>query len=177
MNSAQITADEHVTNLHDTEAIDKLQELVEKADTGFFCTNLCSGGAFSVRPMSAQKVDEQGNLWFLSDKDSKKNHEIETDPKVQLLFNSSSHDGFISVYGRAEISQDKAKIKELWQPLHKTWFQGGEDDPNISVIKLIPEDGYYWDTKHGKAIAFLKMVASTISGKTMDDSIEGRLEP
>jgi hypothetical protein len=37
------------------------------------------------------------------------------------------------------------------------------------------EQGYYWDNKHGNAIAFVKMAAGAIMGKTLDDSIEGRL--
>jgi hypothetical protein len=35
--------------------------------------------------------------------------------------------------------------------------------------------GYYWDTKHNRAIAFAKMVAGAVLGKTLDDSIEGTL--
>ena len=45
-----------------------------------------------------------------------------------------------------------------------------------SFIKVTPSEGYYWDTKHGTAVAFLKMAASVITGKTMDDSVEGTLE-
>ncbi|MEO7834943.1 MAG: pyridoxamine 5'-phosphate oxidase family protein, partial [Ginsengibacter sp.] len=49
-------------------------------------------------------------------------------------------------------------------------------DPNISVIKVIPENAYYWDTAHGKMISLLKIAASVVSGKTMDDGVEGKLE-
>ena len=71
---------------------------------------------------------------------------------------------------------DKEKIKELWEPIVKTWFQEGTDDPHISVIKVTPKEGYYWDTKHGKLVALAKMVASMVSGKTMDDGIEGKIK-
>jgi hypothetical protein len=37
-------------------------------------------------------------------------------------------------------------------------------------------DGYYWDTKHGHAVALVKMIAGALSGKTLDDSIEGTLK-
>src|SRR5690606_19997034 len=98
------------------------------------------------------------------------------DPFVQLLFQGSAHSGFLSVYGIAEISQDKAKIDELWNPLVKTWFTEGKDDPRITVIKVSPTKSYYWDNKNGNMVAFLKMAASVVSGKTMDDSIEGPLD-
>ncbi len=82
----------------------------------------------------------------------------------------------MTLYGKAAVNKDKAKIKELWQPIIKTWFTEGIDDPRISVIKVTPEDGYYWDTKHGTIVAFLKMAAGAITGQTLDDSIEGTLK-
>ena len=96
---------------------------------------------------------------------------------MQLLFQGSAHSDFLSVYGHATISRDKDLIKELWEPITKTWFTGGVDDPRITVIKVETKEGYYWDTKRGNAIAFAKMAAGAIMGKTMDDSIEGTLNP
>ncbi len=154
----------------------KIKELAEKAESCFFCTSIATGKAMKTRPMSPQKVDEDGNFWFLSANDSDKNAEIEADNHVQLLFQASAHSGFLSVYGSASISTDKEKIKELWQPLVKTWFTEGVDDPRITVIKVEPKEGYYWDNKHGNVIAFLKMATGALLGKTMDDSIEGRLK-
>lgn len=95
---------------------------------------------------------------------------------VQLLFQGSDYSDFFYIYGIATTSQDKQKIKELWNPMLKTWFTGGVDDPRISVIKVDPVEGYYWDTKHNQAVAFLKRAAGAMMGKTLDDSIEGRLE-
>lgn len=166
----------HLESLEGTEAQKKLKEMVEKADTCFFCSNIKTGLPFSTRPMSAQSVDDQGNIWFLSGKESLKNDELKHDPFVQLLFQESQHTGFLSVYGIAEISNDRQKIEEFWQPLYKVWFERGKDDPSISLIKVSPTQGYYWDTKHGKAVAFLKMPASLLTGKAMDDSVEGKLE-
>jgi len=40
----------------------------------------------------------------------------------------------------------------------------------------VPEEGYYWDTKHGQVVAFAKQVAGAMMGKTLDDSIEGTLK-
>lgn len=125
--------------------------------------------------MSVQQVDNAGNLWFLSANDSHKNYEIQSDSKVQLLFQGSSYSDFLNLYGTATISEDKQKIKELWQPILKTWFTEGVDDPRISVIKVTPEEGYYWDTKHNMAVGLIKRITGAIIGKTIDDSIEGNI--
>jgi len=93
-----------------------------------------------------------------------------------LYFQGSAHSDFLMLSGSATISRDKAKIKELWEPIVKTWFTEGVDDPRITVIKVTPSDGYYWDTKHGMAVAGVKMLIGAAIGKTLDDSIEGKLQ-
>lgn len=159
------------------EAVEKMQELVKKANTCFFCTGMTTGKSFAARPMSVQKLDDQGNFWFLSAVDSHKNAEIKQDRSVQLLFQGSQFSDFLSIYGKAEISTDRTMIEELWEPLVKAWFTEGKDDPRITVIKVTPAEGYYWDTKHGRFVAFLKTMAGAISGKTLDDSVEGNVVP
>jgi general stress protein 26 len=162
-------------NLNKEAAIKKLRELVNDTKTCFFDTGHPVADSNGVRPMSVQQIDDQGNLWFLSANDSHKNQEIAIDRSVKLFFQGSAHADFMYLTGKAEIITDRNKIEELWDPIMKTWFTEGKDDPRITVIKFIPEEGYYWDTKHGRAIAFLKMMVGAATGKTMDDSIEGKL--
>lgn len=162
-------------NLHGQEAIKKIKEIVEEAKSCFFCTAVATGESSGARPMGVRQVDSQGNFWFLSASDSHKNNELIIDPNVKLYFQGSAHSDFLQVDGHATISTDPEKIKELWAPLLKTWFTGGLDDPRITAIKVAPIDGYYWDTKHGNAVAGIKMVIGAAFGKTLDDSIEGSL--
>jgi general stress protein 26 len=120
-------------------------------------------------------VDDAGDLWFLSASDSHLNQELEIDPSVKLFFQGSPHSDFLALTGLAAVFVDRARIKALWEPLFKTWFTGGLDDPRITVIKVTPASGYYWDTKHGNFVAGVKMLIGAAIGKTLDDSIEGTL--
>lgn len=159
------------------EAIRRIRDTVKKSDTCFFCTAAGTGGSGGTRPMSVQDVDEEGNLWFLSANDSRKNREIGERPDVRLFFQGSEHAGFLVLTGQATISSDRQKIHELWEPIVKTWFTEGEDDPRITVIRVQPTGGYYWDNKHGSLVAGAKMLVGAAIGKTLDDSIEGRVLP
>ncbi len=162
-------------NLNAREAVAKIKELVGKAKTCFFCTASGAGESGGARPMSVQKVDDEGNLWFLSADESHKNEELAADPTVKLYFQGSAHSDFLVLHGQATISREKAKIKELWEPIVNNWFTEGMDDPRVTVIQVTPTDGYYWDTKHNIAVAGIKMMIGAAIGKTMDDSIEGEL--
>ena len=155
-------------------AVEQIQEVVKQSASCFFCTAV-SRGTGGARPMTVQKVDDAGNLWFLSAADSHTVMELAEDPAVRLFFQGSEHSGFLTLTGRARVSQDKRRIKDLWEPVLKTWFTEGEDDPRITVIAVRPSGGYYWDNKHGNMVAGIKMLVGAAIGKTLDDSIEGRL--
>ncbi|MES2523393.1 MAG: pyridoxamine 5'-phosphate oxidase family protein [Gemmatimonadota bacterium] len=156
-------------------AVKKIRELVKEAQTCFFCTAIPSGESSAARPMNVREVDEEGNLWFLSANDSHKNAELALDPTVKLYMQGSPHSEFLSLTGHAMITTDHERIKELWTPVVRTWFTGGVDDPRITAIKVTPTDGYYWDNKHGNAIAGIKMLIGAAIRKTLDDSVEGTL--
>ena len=126
--------------------------------------------------MSVQKSDVNGDLWFLSPKDSIKNMEITQDSEVTLYFQGSPHSDFLELKGKATISEDKDLIKELWDPMAKSWFKEGKDDPRISVIQFKTESGYYWDNEHGNTIAGIKLLIGVITGTSTDDSEEGSLK-
>lgn len=156
-------------------AVSRIQEMVKSSSSCFFCTASGTGVSQGVRPMSVQKVDEAGTLWFLSASDSHKNQELAVNPSVKLFFQGSPRSDFLVLTGRAAVSTDRQKIEELWEPVFKTWFTGGIDDPRITVIQVTPTEGYYWDNKHGDFVAGIKMLIGAAVGKTLDDSIEGRL--
>jgi len=167
--------EDNIQHLEGKEANEKIKELVNKSKSCLFCSNITTGRDFATRPMAVQKLDDDGTFWFLSAKDSHKDMELKSDSYVQLLFQGSSYSDFLNIYGKATLSDDKAKIKELWEPTLKVWFTEGIDDPRISVIKVEPEKGYYWDTKHNMAVGLIKRMVGAIIGKTLDDSVEGKL--
>ena len=163
-------------DLQGPEAVEKIKEMVEQAENCFFCSAVAVGESNGDRPMNVRQVDDEGNLWFLSASDSRKNQELAIDPSVKLYFQGSKHSDFMQINGQASISRDKAKIKELWSKIVETWFTGGMDDPRVTVIKVTPTEGYYWDTKHGTMVAGVKMLIGAALRKTLDDSIQGKLD-
>jgi general stress protein 26 len=164
-----------IKNLRAQEAIDKIKDIAGDIKTCMFCTSAL-GVLFETRPMATQEVDDEGNIWFLSMKNSHKDREIKQDDQVQLVYADNASSTYMVVYGHADVFYDRQKVEELWNPLIKTWFNEGKDDPNISVIRVRPDDAYYWDTKNGRMVSFMKIVAGAVMGKETDDSIEGRLD-
>jgi general stress protein 26 len=161
-------------DLMHAEGIEKMKELAESAKICHFVTAL-DEKPLNSRPMATQEVDDQGNFWFLSKESSYKNSEIDEDPEVQLFYSNTGSSEYLTVFGYAEIIHDRKKLEELWSPFAKTWFTEGKDDPEISIIRVRPVDAYYWDTKNNKLISLMKIATGAITGKTMDDGIEGEI--
>lgn len=162
-------------NVFNQEAVEKLKKMAGDGQILMFCCNLKTQ-PFDATPMSTQQVEDDGTIWFFSTKDSDRNKYLAKDSRVQLLVGNQGDSEYLSIYGDTEVLYDKEKAEELWTPMVKTWFQKGPTDPNLSLIKFIPSEGYYWDTKNGKMVAFAKMLASVVTGKTMDDSVEGKVK-
>lgn len=158
------------------EAIEKIKELVGHNAVCMF-SSMGDSIPFQTRPMTTQEVDDGGNFWFLSAKDSHKNQEVREDSRVQLLFANTSASEYLTVYGRAEILTDRQKVDEVWSPMAKAWFEKGKDDPNLSLIKVTPEHAYYWEPKQNKMITLLKMAASAVTGEGADIGRQGSLNP
>ena len=164
-----------VKNLISAEAIDKIKKIAMDADIALFTTNL-SKLPLATRPMGTLDVDDEGNLWFLSKNDSDKNHDISHDNQVQLFYSNKGSAEYLSIYGRAQILTDRTKIEEYWTPLAKAWFKEGKDDPTITLLKVTPEDAYYWDTKENKLITLVKIAFSAVTGSNVDGGIEGKIK-
>ncbi len=161
-----------IMNLSGNEAVEKIKEMAE-GKICLFCTY--EDSEVVSRPMSTQKVEDDGTIWFFSDKNSVKNDQIVTDNKVYLMYADTSKQHYLSLIGYAEIVFDKNKIDELWTPIAKAWFEEGKDDPDITLLKVMPDNGHYWDTKNGKLVSTIKIAIAAMTGKEMDGSIEGDL--
>lgn len=161
-------------NLYNKEAKKKLTDIVEDITVTMFATNLGSQ-PLSVIPMYTKKVDDTGNIWFLSGKDSDHNRDINKDKKVQLMYSDPSDMKFISIYGTAEIVTDKSILEELYSKMDNAWFDG-ENDPNLSAIKVTPSEAAYWENDSNKLVTLFKLASSAITGNDQEIGTSGKIK-
>jgi general stress protein 26 len=166
----------NLDNLAGAPAIEKIRKIAEASRSCLFGT-MHEGGSLDVRPMAVQKVDESGRLWFLSGRDSNKNHRLEHDSRVQLIFANPGASEYMSLSGRATVSDERALREKFWSPMATTWFPGGVDDPQLTVIGVEVDGGHYWDTVHGKAVTLAKIAAGAVTGRNLNVGIEGAVRP
>ena len=155
------------------ESIEKLKDLLEDIDFAMLTT--ISGGKLRSRPMSTQKFEFDGDLWFFTSDQTHKVEEIEADNRVNVAYSDPNDNTYVSVFGHAEMVKDRAKIEELWNPILKAWFPDGLDDPTLCLLKVKVEEAEYWDSSNSKIVQLVGFVKALATGQQADGGDHGRI--
>jgi general stress protein 26 len=150
--------------------IDRVWGLMKKI--GFAMLVMKDGARLRARPMTAYPERNENAIYFLTDARRHKDEEIARNPDINLSFADAGDQKYVSVTGTAVVSNDRAKIKQLFSTPAKAWWNSA-DDPNIRVLKVTPDDAEFWDSP-GKVISYVKMAAALASGTHPDVSKENR---
>src|SRR5262245_30715687 len=106
---------------------EQFDQLVRSFDTAMLVTH--AEGRLRARPLSVASVDADGDLWFATNCESAKAHELQVDPRVLVTMQSSSQ--FVSIAGTAELLVDHDIATSLWRDAWRPWFPKGADDPEL----------------------------------------------
>ncbi|UOQ59993.1 pyridoxamine 5'-phosphate oxidase family protein [Leucobacter rhizosphaerae] len=120
-------------------------------------------GKIVSHPMTPQKVTDTGETWLFIGLQGDQADAIHANPQVNLAFAETG--SWLSVAGVAEFVQDRAKAAELWDDEVGAYFEGGLDDPNLGLLRVVPESAQYWGVPGGRVAAALKIAASKITGR------------
>ena len=139
----------------------RVWELVEKIRFCMFST--WNGDKQHQRPLTAMADRKAGVVRFLVDVNGSKNWEAEKYPEVALAFADPGKNDYLTIAGRAEISNDRATIRELWNPFAKAWWDSA-DDPAIRLLTVYPSEAEIWEGPN-RLVAGAIMLAAAATGK------------
>jgi general stress protein 26 len=141
-------------------------------------------GKLVTRPMATQKRDPIADLWFVTSIETHKVEEIEQEPNVSLGYLDHGSMEWVSVSGRATLSQDRGKIRELYQRDWKAWFEdgggekdGGPDDPRLALILVEAESAMYMKAKHSRPRMLFEVARGILTGTEPDVGRVEKLTP
>jgi general stress protein 26 len=121
--------------------------------------------------MAATAKHEDGRIYILANKGEDSDQQVQEDSEVVLSFQKGA--SYVVLHGMAHVSDDRAKIAELFNVFDKAWWDG-PDDPRIRLLTITPVDCEYWESP-GKLVAYADMLISAVTGKTPDAGEHGRL--
>lgn len=145
-------------------SLEKVRDMIEDIRIAMM-TTVDENNNLVSRPMAALQVDEDGNIWFFTQRSSPKVDQIEQhDRQVNLSFADVGDADYVSASGTAKEVDDKAKIDELWNPQAKAWFPKGKDDPELTLLKVHIDMAEYWSANDSKMVRFFQQATAVITG-------------
>lgn len=170
---ADKTADRNRDSAVPTEKkLDDLYKLIDGNDIAMFTTRRADGRLVS-RPMATQERVTGVDLWFVTDISSHKLDELQHDANVNLAYYDRKSREWVSVSGRAVVSQDRNMIRELYKPDWKAWFgdnggaeDGGPGDPRLALILVEALSVEYLVTSKPRPIVLFEVVKGILTGST-----------
>lgn len=130
----------------------------------FLMIGLTGTGEHS-EPLTAQlDKDQVDTLWFFVGKDNR----LAKGGQAMAQFVSKGHDYFACLSGTARIHNDFAMIDKLWSRQVESWFPGGKDDPNLTLLRFDIDSAELWE-----ADMSLSGKVKMLFGAKIDPSEEG----
>ena len=161
---------EEAKDLPTSKKLEQLYELIDGIETAMLTTRT-KAGALVSRPMQTQARRAGTDLWFMTVVTSGKVDELVADPQVNLGYYKDGSREYVSVSGRARLTQDKALIHQLYKPDWKAWLgdeggerNGGPDDPRIALIEVTAESAYYLKANQPRLIALFSVAKAIATG-------------
>ncbi|CAN5303735.1 pyridoxamine 5'-phosphate oxidase family protein [soil metagenome] len=142
-----------------TDTKEHFDEILKDFDNAMLVTH-DPEGELRARPMAMAESMSSGDLWFATDVTSGKVEEILADPRIAITLQGNGK--YLSLTGRATVVHDRQKIRELWTPTWKAWFDD-ENDPKLGLINIRAREGEFWDFSGvKKKLTFLVDAVSSI---------------
>ena len=147
--------------------IKKIGKFIHEIDFTMM-TTIDEDGNLQSRPMSTQKEEFDGDVYFFTFEDTNKVKHIKKNPRVNLAYSAPDQQTYVSLKGNAKISKDRKKMEELWSPELNAWFPDGLETPGIALIIVGVETAEYWDSTSSMVAHAIGLVKSAITGKSAD---------
>ena len=144
------------------ETLDTLADLIGDSRVGMLTTLDADGLPWS-RPMARQGDRFDGTLYFFTAAGSDKVDTLAARSAAGVVFARPGDQEYVTLAGRASVSNDRETIRELWSEPARAWFAGGADDPAIRLITFEAERAEYWDSPSSVvafAIGYAKAVTT-----------------
>ncbi len=137
-------------------------DIIEDSHAALLITK--DGGKIDVRPMATTIRRQDRRIYILANAGEDSDQEIQAARDVVLAFQKGAT--YVMVYGAATASNDRSKIREIWNVFDKAWWDG-PDDSKIRLLTVVPDQAEYWESP-GKVVTYAKMLAAAATGTRPD---------
>jgi general stress protein 26 len=158
---------------HNPESVAELAAKIKDVRFPMFTWQDAHGHLLS-QPMTKEKVDEDGGVWFFTSTMTGLWDCIAHRPLVNLGFVDTDDSLYVSISGTAERVVDRELIRSMWNSGAQAYFPAGPDDEHAVLIRVDPHSAEYWDSNDSKMVRLFAMAKAAVTGTTPDMDSEHR---
>lgn len=105
-----------------------------------------SNGNADARVVNTKALTSDWTVRFVTDLRTRKAQEIQRSGRLTLAYQYEAGHSYVSLVGRAAITNDVAGKTASWRPESYRWHPGGPADPNVVYIDFTAERIELWST-------------------------------
>ena len=153
---------------HEDAPEDELKTLFweELSDSPFVMLGLEGVEDSRTRPMTAQ-VDvpdggdaaQGGEIYFFASRSESLVQALGTGHRAVAAFAAKGHKLFAHIHGNLILSDDRAVIDRLWNPIIASWYKDGKDDPDLALVRFDTDSANIWKAETGATLKAAAMKA------------------
>jgi general stress protein 26 len=149
--------------MSEQKAIARVWDIIEKTGVGMLTTRF--SGGLRARPLEPRPDRDEGVIYFVTDVRGAKDDEIEAAPEVCFVLIDPKDKAYLSISGHATVARDDAKAAAIWKKTDTVWWPEGPADPNVRVLRLVPDTAELWDGPSSSAVAAFEFAKARITGE------------
>jgi general stress protein 26 len=145
------------------EGIDRVWDIIERVGVCMLTTQFAGG--LRARPLEARPDRNAGLIFFVTDIESAKEHEVAGSPDIGLVFIHSSDKAYLSITGCASVVRDAKRTKAYWRATDEVWWPGGPDDSCVCLLQIEPSIAELWDGPRSRVVAAFEFAKARLTGE------------
>ncbi|MGX5915586.1 pyridoxamine 5'-phosphate oxidase family protein [Aliidiomarina sp. Khilg15.8] len=142
----------------------KIWKLIKDIKVGMLVT--LDGDTPRARPMHLVQDEYDGKLWFFTRRSAEKTSETQQDNDVAISFSDPKEGVYVSMSGKARLTDDRKLIDKYWNSFVGAWFPEGKDDPDVALLEVKVEFGEHWLADESKLFQLFEIAKANIKEDT-----------
>lgn len=136
--------------------------LIKGIKVGMLVTHDVDHESLRARPMQLVQNAYDGTLYFYTSRKAAKVFEIQEERDVCVTFAEPDDDIYVSLSGRARLSDDPELIDRYWSPQVAAWFENGRDNEDLGILSIKISSGEHWDARSNKLVQLFGVAKANV---------------
>lgn len=121
-----------------------------------------------MQPMAPFVEKESNSIWFYTKDDSDLVKAVRTNDRAHFCVIGKDHDYHACLSGTIDEVKSREHIEKFWSPMVSAWFDGGKDDPSLTMLRLRLDDVAIWASTDSTLRFGWEMAKANLTGKEPD---------